>query len=67
MCEYRVREVDRGDAQWVGQLMTERWGADFIVAHGRAYPCADLRGFAAASGQERAGLLTHVMGVPPGP
>ncbi len=61
MCEYHVREVNRGDAQWVRQLMTERWGADFIVAHGRVYHCADLRGFAAASGKERAGLLTYVI------
>jgi GNAT superfamily N-acetyltransferase len=59
--EFEVRQLDSSDRPWVAQLITARWGADFIVAHGRVYHCADLRGFAAASGKERAGLLTYVI------
>lgn len=60
MSEFSVRAVDASDREWVAQLITKRWGAEFIVAHHQVYHCRNLPGFVAVRGRERAGLLTYV-------
>jgi len=54
-----VRPVDSDDKDWVAQFITERWGAEFIVAHFEVFHCRDLPGFVATDGEERVGLLTY--------
>lgn len=59
LSDFFVRPVDANDREWIARLITERWGAEFIVAHHQVYHCGNLPGFVAVRGQERAGLLTY--------
>lgn len=40
-------------------LWRERWGDDFVVAHGRIYRPAELDGFIALDGSQWVGLITY--------
>lgn len=59
MSEFSIRPVDENDREWVARFVTERWGAEFIVAHHQVYQCKDLPGFVAVEQQDRIGLATY--------
>ncbi|MHC4510896.1 MAG: GNAT family N-acetyltransferase [Planctomycetota bacterium] len=59
MSEFSIRVVDVNDREWIARFITERWGAEFIVAHHEVYHCKDLSGFVALEHRERAGLVTY--------
>jgi ribosomal protein S18 acetylase RimI-like enzyme len=58
MAEFHIRPLDSSDRDWVEQFITERWGAEFIVAHGVTFHPHDLPGFVAIQGVEKVGLIT---------
>lgn len=59
MSDFCIRPVDSGDGDWIAKTITERWGAEFVVAHYEVFHCRDLPGFVATDGEERIGLLTY--------
>jgi len=61
LSNFHIRPVDSDDKDWIGGLITERWGAEFIVAHGEVYHCQNLPGFIAVQKEERVGLVTYTI------
>ena len=59
MSDFVVRPVDSDDGDWVAQFITERWGAEFVIAHNEVFYCRDLPGFVAIDGEQKVGLLTY--------
>jgi DNA-3-methyladenine glycosylase I len=59
LSEFSIRVVDANDREWIARFITERWGAEFIVAHHEVYYCKDLPGFVALEHRERTGLVTY--------
>ncbi|UCC97186.1 MAG: GNAT family N-acetyltransferase [Phycisphaerales bacterium] len=59
LSEFSIRPVGASDREWVARFISERWGAEFIVAHHQVYHCKDLPGFVAVQQQDRVGLLTY--------
>ena len=59
MSNFCIRPVDSDDGDWIAQFITERWGAEFVVAHYEVFHCRDLPGFIAINGEEKVGLLTY--------
>ncbi len=57
--EIIVQPVRDEDRAWIELFVRERWGADFVVAHGTAYELRKLPGFLAWLDDTRAGLLTY--------
>ena len=66
MSDFSIRPVDSDDRDWIAQFITERWGAEFVVAHYETYNCRDLPGFVAVDREENVGLVTYkiVGGIP---
>ncbi len=54
-----IRPLTAGDRDWVRGLITERWGAEIVVAHGTIYRPVELPGFAAMGDGGRVGLVTY--------
>ena len=61
MSDFQIRPVDSDDGDWVARFIAERWGAEFIAAHGQVYYCRNLPGFVAIQGAERIGLATYTI------
>ena len=59
MSDFFIRPVSSDDRDWIAQFITERWGAEFVVAHYEVYQCKDLPGFVATDGEEKVGLITY--------
>ena len=59
MSDIFIRPVDSDDGDWISKMITERWGAEFVVAHYEVFHCRDLPGFVATYGEEKVGLLTY--------
>ena len=59
LSEFFIRPVGSGDGDWIAQFITERWGAEFVVAHYKVFHCRDLPGFVATDGEEKVGLVTY--------
>jgi N-acetylglutamate synthase-like GNAT family acetyltransferase len=59
MSDFQIRPLNTEDKNWISKLITERWGAEFIVVHGQTYYPSDLPGFAALKDNEKAGLITY--------
>lgn len=55
----RIRSANLKDKKWVSQFITEHWGADFVVAHGKIYYPNTLPGFIAVQKKEKVGLVTY--------
>jgi GNAT superfamily N-acetyltransferase len=52
--------VEAGDREWVRSYISERWGADYVVVHGRVYSPHELPGCLAEDGAgNRVGLATY--------
>ena len=58
MAEFHVRPLDSSDTDWVKHFIAERWGAEFVVAHGTVFHPHDLPGFVAIQETEKVGLIT---------
>ena len=57
-----VRPIAATDQEWIRQSIIDRWGAEFVVAHGVIYYPHRLRGFVAETPRaDRIGLATHVI------
>ncbi len=54
-----LRSLTQTDRAWVARLITERWGAETIVAHGAVYHPHKLPGFVAIENDDRVGLVTY--------
>jgi GNAT superfamily N-acetyltransferase len=59
MSDFQIRPLNNEDKNWVEQLITERWGAESVIVHGRIYYPHDLPGFLALQDKQKAGLLTY--------
>jgi N-acetylglutamate synthase-like GNAT family acetyltransferase len=59
MAEFQVRPLDAGDKDWISQLITEHWGAEFMIVHGKTYYPRDLPGFVALKNTDKVGLVTY--------
>jgi GNAT superfamily N-acetyltransferase len=55
----QVRPLEQSDRPWVERVISERWGADTVAAHGTLYHPAELLGLAAIEEGEPVGLLTY--------
>jgi len=51
-----IRPTEPADRGWITQFLRDRWGADFIVAHGEVIRPADLPGLTSGEGK---GLATY--------
>jgi DNA-3-methyladenine glycosylase I len=54
-----IRPVNSDDGDWIAKFISERWGAEFVVAHNEVFHCRDLPGFVATDGEEKVGLVTY--------
>ena len=61
MSDFRIRPIDSNEADWVARFITERWGAEFIAAHGQIYHCKNLPGFVAVRRDKKVGLATYTI------
>jgi DNA-3-methyladenine glycosylase I len=61
MSDIISRPVTPDDKAWVKQFVTERWGADTVVAHGVIYYPHDLPGFVAVQNETKVGLITYTI------
>lgn len=61
MSDFRIRPIDSNEADWVARFITERWGAEFIAAHGQVYHCRNLPGFVAVQRDKKVGLATYTI------
>ena len=59
MSDFSIRPVGSDDGNWIAKFITERWGAEFVVAHNEVFHCSDLPGFVATDGEEKVGLVTY--------
>jgi len=59
LSDFCIRPVGSDDGDWVAQFITERWGAEFVVAHYEVFHCRDLPGYFATDGEEKIGLVTY--------
>jgi len=57
--DFSIRPLNTSDKDWVGQFITEHWGAGNVVAHGVVYYPHDLPGFVAISDGKPVGLITY--------
>jgi len=58
--EFETIEITARDREWVRSFVSRRWGADFVVAHGKSYFPHELPGFIAVdSSAGRLGLMTY--------
>ena len=61
--DFLIRPLLRSDRDRVRAFVTERWGAEIVVAHRVVYRPHELPGFAAQQGDSMVGLITlHVVG-----
>jgi GNAT superfamily N-acetyltransferase len=58
MEEYSIRPLTPADRARVRELITQRWGAEIVVAHHVVYRPHELAGFAAWHGDKFVGLVT---------
>jgi DNA-3-methyladenine glycosylase I len=61
MADFQICPLNAKDKDWVTQLIAERWGAEFIVAHGKVYYPGTLPGFVAVTNARRSGLISYVI------
>ncbi len=59
MAVFTIHPLGEGDRAWVRGLVTARWGAPTVIAHGELYDPAVLPGFYALWEGKRAGLVTY--------
>jgi ribosomal protein S18 acetylase RimI-like enzyme len=59
MTDFSIQPIIPADRDWIQSLLRERWGSDFVVAHGTIFYPADLPGLTALQGDQKAGLLTY--------
>ena len=56
---FYVRPLESKDKNWVKQFMSERWVAEFVVAHGEIFHPHRLPGFMAIQNEGEIGLVTY--------
>ena len=61
LSDLQIRAADSRDKEWIERFITDRWGAEFIVAHRAVYYCKDLPGFIALQAEEQVGLVTYTI------
>ena len=57
--KFTIRPPQANERAWIKQFMSERWGAEFIVAHGEIYYPHELPGFVAIRNEKKIGLVTY--------
>lgn len=58
-CGFNIRPIAPDDKTWIDRFIAERWGANFVVAHGDIFYPGDLAGFVAEKVDEKIGLVTY--------
>ena len=56
---WTIHSIEESDAEWVREFITQRWGAEFVVAHGAIFYPHQLPGFVAIQSGEKVGLITY--------
>jgi len=59
MKSFQVRPLNKGDRDWVVNLLNEHWGSTRIVSRGKVYQVDELPGFAALEDDRPVGLVTY--------
>ena len=57
--DYSVEPARSQDKEWIRQLITQHWGAEFVLSRGQIHHPDQLAGFLAVDGAERIGLITY--------
>jgi len=59
---FTIREVEKGDRDWIRRWLVFQWGAEIVISHDTVYHPADLLGFIAIDpvNSEPIGLITYV-------
>ncbi|MBN1341167.1 MAG: GNAT family N-acetyltransferase, partial [Phycisphaerae bacterium] len=57
--DYIIRPIETTDRAWVAELLTQRWGAPAIAAHGELIQADQLPGFIAEDHGAIVGLATY--------
>lgn len=57
--EATIRPLGPEDEDWVPEFIDRRWGAPYVVAHGKLYYPHTLPGFVAEVNGEPVGLITY--------
>jgi ribosomal protein S18 acetylase RimI-like enzyme len=60
--DFLIRPLTARDRAWLPQFIAERWGTDFVVAHGEIFHPASLPGFVAHQREEIVGVVTYTFG-----
>lgn len=61
MPDFRISSTEKQDHTWVENLISKRWGASSVVAHGEVFYPAELPGFIAWKKAEPCGLVTYTI------
>jgi ribosomal protein S18 acetylase RimI-like enzyme len=56
---FQIRPTDEHDRSFIRELITRRWKAEAVVAHGEIFYPAELPGFIAEQDNEILGLITY--------
>jgi len=60
--QFSVRPATAADEEWIRQSIRERWGAEFVVAHGAIFHPHELPGLVAETLRaDRVGLATYLI------
>jgi DNA-3-methyladenine glycosylase I len=59
MMEATIRPLGSLDAEWVAEFIDRRWGAPYVVAHGKLFYPHTLPGLVAEAAGEPVGLVTY--------
>ena len=58
---FHIEPSGHDNKSWVKEFMIQRWGAEFIVAHGEIYYPDKLPGFAAIQEDQKVGVVTYTI------
>jgi N-acetylglutamate synthase-like GNAT family acetyltransferase len=59
MSAFEIRHLRKSDRAWVKELVSDHWGAEFVVTRGKVHVVPKLPGFVAERAGDRIGLLTY--------
>jgi ribosomal protein S18 acetylase RimI-like enzyme len=59
MSTVEIRPLKKSDRAWVKELISDHWGAEFVVTRGRIHVVPKLPGFVAVKDGDRVGLVTY--------
>lgn len=59
MGKLKIREITKGDNEWIKEKVVKSWGSDIIVSRGKVHIVTDLKGYVGVIDNQIAGLLSY--------